>query len=239
MCFFDINNVNHAYLIESKNIEYAYEKVKEFAEQLLNSKDLTNNPDYNLVEAEDKSIKINQIRELQSDIIIKPLKSNRKIYVILEADKMNEQSQNCILKTLEEPPIYATIFLITAFPERLISTVNSRVKRVRIEGESTVKEFEKIKEMINSWNSLSDTDKLRYSEFFTENKDDFKDMLKYMIVYYHELIQKILSANEKSDSITLEGIAYNISLCEKCIEKLDRNCNFNMVVDYLLMNLTK
>ena len=58
-----------------------------------------------------------------------------------------------------------------------------------------------------------------------------------MIVYYHELIQQILSSDEKSDSIRLERFAKNISVCEKCIEKLDRNCNFNMIVDYLLLKL--
>jgi len=236
--YFDTNNINHAYLVVSKNIEYAYEKVKEFVEEILNSKDLQNNVDYKLIESEDgKSIKVNQIRDMQSDVAIKPIKSNRKIYVVLDADKMNEQAQNCILKTLEEPPLYVSIFLITAFPEKLIDTVNSRVKRVKIDGENEIKEFDKIKSFIDNMNSISETDKLKFSDYFSDNKDDFRDILKYMIVYYHELIQKILSSNQKSDSITCRKLSENISVCEKCIEKLDRNCNFNMIVDYLLLQL--
>jgi DNA polymerase III gamma/tau subunit len=95
--FFDINNINYAYLVVSKNTEYAYNQVKEFVEMILNSTDLQNNADYKLIESEDgKSIKINQIRDMQSDVAIKPLKSDRKIYVIMDADKMNEQAQNCI-----------------------------------------------------------------------------------------------------------------------------------------------
>jgi len=236
--FFDINNINHAYLVVSKNTEYAYSQVKEFVEKILNSNDLSNNVDYKLIESEDgKSIKINQIRDMQSDVAIKPIKGDRKIYVIVDADKMNEQAQNCILKTLEEPPLYASIFLITAFPEKLIDTVNSRVKRVKIDGENEIKEFERVKSFIDNMNNISDTDKLKFADYFADNKDDFRDILKYMIVYYHELIQKILSSEQKSDTITCRKLSENISVCEKCIEKLDRNCNFNMIVDYLLINL--
>jgi len=236
--FFDINNINHAYLVVSKNTEYAYSQVKEFVEKILNSNDLSNNVDYKLIESEDgKSIKINQIRDMQSDVAIKPIKSDRKIYVILDADKMNEQAQNCILKTLEEPPLYTSIFLITAFPEKLIDTVNSRVKKVKIDCENEIKEFDKIKIFIDSMNTMPDTDKLKFADYFSDNKDDFRDILKYMIVYYHELIQKILSSEQKSDTITCRELSENISVCEKCIEKLDRNCNFNMIVDYLLLQL--
>lgn len=236
--FFDINNINHAYLVVSKNTEYAYEQVKEFVEKVLDSNDLQNNSDYKLIEAEDgKSIKINQIRSMQSDVAIKPIKSNKKVYVILDADKMNEQAQNCILKTLEEPPLYVSIFLITAFPEKLIDTVNSRVKKVKIEAEKEIKEYEKLKTFIDSIKNISETEKLKYADYFSENKEDFRDMLKYMIVYYHELIEKILSVSQKSDNISLKRLAENITTCEKCIEKLDRNCNFNMIVDYLLMQI--
>ena len=236
--YFDINNINHAYLVVSKNTNYAYEEVSNFVKIILNSNDLQNNVDYKLIESEDgKSIKINQIRDMQSDVAIKPLKSDRKVYVILDADKMNEQAQNCILKTLEEPPLYTTIFLITAFPEKLIDTVNSRVKRVKIDSDIDTKEFEKIKFFIDSFGNMMDTDKLKFADYFADNKDDFRDMLKYMIVYYHELIQKILSSNQKSDSIRLGNLSKNISVCERCIDKLDKNCNFNMIIDYLLLNI--
>lgn len=236
--FFDINNINHAYLVVSGNINYAYEQVKDFASEILESKDLQNNVDYKLIIAgDDKNIKVNQIRDMQSDVAVKPIKSSRKVYVILGADKMNEQAQNCILKTLEEPPLYVTIFLITAFPDKLIDTVNSRVKRIKINSENELKVFDKIKYFIDNFDNMSDIDKLKFSEYFSDNKDEFNDMLKYMIIYYHELVQKILSSEQKSDTITCRKLSDNILLCERCIEKLNKNCNFNMIVDYLLIHL--
>ena len=58
--------------------------------------------------------------------MIKPYNSKRKIYIIDEAEKMNQQAQNAILKTLEEPPSYATIILITSNEEVFLQTIKSR-----------------------------------------------------------------------------------------------------------------
>ena len=65
-------------------------------------------PDFEIVDSEDgKSIKIGQIRLLQEQIAEKPIVSDKKIYIINNADLMTTEAQNCLLKTLEEPPEYA------------------------------------------------------------------------------------------------------------------------------------
>jgi len=65
-------------------------------------------------------------RQINSDIEIKPYKSDKKIYIISEAEKMTPQAQNALLKTLEEPPGYAVILLLTANSEALLPTILSR-----------------------------------------------------------------------------------------------------------------
>ncbi len=86
------------------------------------------NPDFRVVRrADSQSIRIEEIRELQADIIIKPVYSGRKVIIIEEADKMTEQAQNCFLKTLEEPPPYAVIIMTAVNPDNLLETVLSRV----------------------------------------------------------------------------------------------------------------
>lgn len=65
-------------------------------------------------------------RQVNSDVDIKPYKSEKKIYVISEAEKMTPQAQNALLKTLEEPPSYAVIILLTANIDALLSTIISR-----------------------------------------------------------------------------------------------------------------
>ncbi len=52
--------------------------------------------------------------QVNNDIVIKPYSSRYKIYMIDEAEKMNEQAQNALLKTIEEPPAYAILILYNA-----------------------------------------------------------------------------------------------------------------------------
>ena len=63
---------------------------------------------------------------VNNDVAIKPYSSKWKIYIINEAEKMTVQAQNALLKTLEEPPAYAVILLLTSNPEALLSTIQSR-----------------------------------------------------------------------------------------------------------------
>lgn len=63
---------------------------------------------------------------VNNDVVIKPYSSKWKIYIINEAEKMTVQAQNALLKTLEEPPTYAVILLLTSNPEALLPTIQSR-----------------------------------------------------------------------------------------------------------------
>lgn len=73
------------------------------------------------------TISVDDIRsQVNNDVAIKPYSSAYKIYIINEADKMTTQAQNAILKTLEEPPAYAVIILLTANLNALLPTILSR-----------------------------------------------------------------------------------------------------------------
>ncbi|MGI5840059.1 MAG: DNA polymerase III subunit delta' [bacterium] len=90
-----------------------------------------NHPDIAIIRADGTSIKIEQIRRVLMDIALKPLEAEFKIYIIPEAEKMTLQAANCLLKTLEEPPSYAVIILLTAKPEAILPTVVSRCQFIR------------------------------------------------------------------------------------------------------------
>lgn len=73
------------------------------------------------------SISVEEIREqLNDDIQIKPYSSRRKIYIVDEAEKMTTAAQNALLKTIEEPPVYATIIVLTTNSGMLLPTISSR-----------------------------------------------------------------------------------------------------------------
>ncbi|MDO5344162.1 MAG: DNA polymerase III subunit delta' [Lachnospiraceae bacterium] len=73
------------------------------------------------------SIGVDEIREqLVNDIQIKPYNGKYKVYIVAEAEKMTVQAQNALLKTLEEPPAYAVILLLTVNASILLETIRSR-----------------------------------------------------------------------------------------------------------------
>jgi DNA polymerase III subunit delta' len=70
-------------------------------------------------------------REVIAAVAYRPFEGGRRVFVIEAADAMAEESQNALLKTLEEPPGYAHLILITAEPAALLETVRSRCAAVR------------------------------------------------------------------------------------------------------------
>lgn len=79
------------------------------------------------------TISVDDIRkQINADVGIRPYASPHKIYIVDEAEKMNEQAQNALLKTLEEPPEYAVIILLTTNAEIFLPTIRSRCVSLKI-----------------------------------------------------------------------------------------------------------
>ena len=91
-----------------------------------------NHPDIiRLVHEKPNTISVEDIRlKINNDIAIRPYQGPYKIYIIAEGEKMTVQAQNALLKTLEEPPEYAVILILTDSAESLLSTVLSRCVRL-------------------------------------------------------------------------------------------------------------
>ena len=94
-----------------------------------------NQPDIIYVSHEKpNTISVDDIRtQLNNDIVIKPYSSKHKIYIVDEAEKMNQQAQNALLKTIEEPPAYAFFILTAEQPDSLLQTVRSRCTKFALE----------------------------------------------------------------------------------------------------------
>lgn len=87
-----------------------------------------NQPDIiRLTHEKPNTISVEDIRtQINGDVAIKPYSSPRKVYIINEAEKMTVQAQNALLKTLEEPPAYVVILLLTSNADALLPTIRSR-----------------------------------------------------------------------------------------------------------------
>lgn len=142
-------NISHSYLLEGNQGIGKKLLAKTFAKTLLceenNNTDpcntctscimmeTGNNPDYFEVSSKKQSIGVDDIREqVIEQMDIKPYRSRYKIFIISEAERMTVQAQNALLKTIEEPPSYGIVILITKNPSKIITTVHSRCARVRV-----------------------------------------------------------------------------------------------------------
>ncbi|NLV40668.1 MAG: DNA polymerase III subunit delta' [Candidatus Hydrogenedentes bacterium] len=92
-----------------------------------------NHPDVKLIEPTGKTriIKTQVVEEICDTTAYRPFEGRRRVYVIEEADRMNEAAQNKFLKTLEEPSTSTTFILLTDVPRQLLPTIRSRCQGVR------------------------------------------------------------------------------------------------------------
>ncbi|NNJ10028.1 DNA polymerase III subunit delta' [Chloroflexales bacterium ZM16-3] len=81
--------------------------------------------------ARQKELKIATVREWQRDISLRPYEGRRRVLILHDAERLNEESSNAMLKTLEEPPDYATIILVANSSE-LLPTIVSRCRVLRL-----------------------------------------------------------------------------------------------------------
>lgn len=98
--------------------------------------DSGNHPDilpvYPQKESRTGALLVDDARFIKDDVLIRPYSSDWKIYIIPHADRMNQQAQNALLKTLEEPPSYAVLILLAESTEGFLPTVLSRCVLLRL-----------------------------------------------------------------------------------------------------------
>jgi hypothetical protein len=83
------------------------------------------------VDDEAIEITIDPIRRIDATVHLKPIAGDRQVVILPDADRMNLNAENALLKTLEEPPAHAVLVLTSSRPEELLPTTRSRCLRVR------------------------------------------------------------------------------------------------------------
>jgi DNA polymerase-3 subunit delta' len=85
-----------------------------------------NFPDVIEISPEKEVIKIEQMRILRQIAYLKPMMGKKRVFVVVDADKMKEEAANSLLKILEEPPLFSYIILVADNPFLIMSTIKSR-----------------------------------------------------------------------------------------------------------------
>lgn len=200
-----LNKLSHAYLFISADEESIFEYLKIFAKLFAcNAQEICGScRDCLLIEKgihpdvifygknrADKVL-VGDIKDLISQTYVKPLESDKKIFVINNFDLIDEKAQNKLLKTLEEPPFGMYFLLGASADASILQTVKSRVKKIELSCYNDQQLFEALKE------DCPDYDKLRQvisagdgtigravnlygSECFFESANFVKDLVKNM-----------------------------------------------------------
>ena len=252
--------ISHSYMFVGKSGIGKRLFAREFAKGLLGdfNKDILNYEDYKEIGPLEgkKIISVDQIREIIKEANELPTESEKRVFVIDEADKMNSEAQNSILKTLEEPPEYVVIILIVTNESKMLETIKSRCNIIKFD---TLKELEIEKYLIKE-NLLDKSRKdveIKLLNGSLENVNNLDSMLenydylKVLVSYIKkkDIIQALnnglLLYESKDDIINLLDLLNIVFLEErltKCVFvventkiKILQNNNYNMCIDNLIM----
>ncbi len=176
-----------------------------------------NHPDIITVRHEKPaSISVDDIRtQMNGDIMIKPYSSPYKIYIVPEADLLTVQAQNALLKTIEEPPEYAVIFLLTENADSLLPTIRSRCVMLKLRNikDKLVKKYLMEQLRIPDYQAdlcaafaqgnIGRAIMLAKSEHFNEIKEEAIQLLKYIDeMELHEVVSAIKEIGKYKLEIT-------------------------------------
>lgn len=253
------NTVSHAYLFCGMKGCGKALLAKEFAKVLLNTDNLDTCLDYKYVcrDEDKKDLSVEKIRkEIIEDIYIAPVMSENKVYIIDDGQYLNASAQNALLKTLEEPPKYVHIIIISDRESNFLPTIISRVNKIKFSGISDDELKLYIKKM---YNKELDNNLVKYingsiglaTDIIINNKFE-----TYNAVYnlYNYIIKKdIIGALTKSQGVFvdndmlkyLEFLLYNngnyllVKFVEKAYIRLKNNGNYDIVIDNMILNMIK
>ena len=284
------NMISHAYMFEGPSGVGKNTMARELATTLLEMENLFNSPDYIEITPDGNSIKIAQIRKLQSDILVKPYKSY-KIYVIDEAQKMTVEAQNALLKTLEEPPKYAIIILITNNKESLLDTIKSRCEIIKFtpiplvevadyltqtgvdknrasllanfsrgsmqkaielsESEDFHIMRDEVQKYVETFLTGSMLDIMDIQSSIEKYKDNITNVLDLLVNYFRDImmvkenvdssmiinLDRLVFIKNMSTKITYSQLSKIIDIIEETKNKLRSNCNFNISIQVITLNI--
>ena len=247
-------NFSHSYIFSGIKGIGKYTFAKDFAKCILEDSMMQ---DYYELGPDGKSIKVAQIRELQNVINIKPTFSKKSVYIIDDADLMTIEAQNSLLKTLEEPPEYAVIILIVHNERSILSTVKSRCVNIKFNklSDKDIKKYFLKNDLnfedknINVFKVLDGS--LNNIDFI---RDDYDELLKLTVFVtnlkkskvinffqdasvFYDNHDKIIRLLEYLNILLFENSYFQlIEIVEKTKNKILMNNNFEMCIDYMILN---
>ena len=217
-----------------------------------------NNPDLIQIEPDNGTLKIETIRKMQETILEKPIISNKKVYIIKDADLMTKEAGNCLLKTLEEPPSYITIIMTGSNESMFLNTIKSRCSKITFQkiSDNELREFLEKKYNIKLEGKLLKAceGSIQKALFVNERKEQYEELTevfgKIENYKFIDAIKKLEFLYKNKENIYQNLDYINIVLLDKVIQNpkylkyiqaveqtkknLKANSNYDMSIDSML-----
>ena len=184
----------------------------------INNQISTNNPDIFILN-QDTGWTIESIRQIKHFISQKPFNHNNKIIIIYQADNLNSESQNAILKTLEEPGDGNYLILTTSKPSKLLPTIISRCQAVKL----------KNKPKTISENCFLITHQIKKDLLTSETISKDKNQVLPFLENQLKIYQNLLIKNPSSDN------SHTIQRILKTIAMIEANVDPKSALDFLFL----
>ena len=185
-------------------------------------------------------VTIGQVRALQNALHLRSNEGGRRAAVIADAERLNKEAQNALLRILEEPPPQTTLVLATATAAGLLATVRSRCQRVRFDSGAAQRdpEREAMRERFDGIAATTIPDLLDWAAEYRGARatvvDGVEEFLEAASLWIRDGV--VAAAREAGVGVTRDLDAFRtLSDCRKTLSQ--RNANPQMVVERALLAL--
>lgn len=227
--------MTHAYLIVGGNLTERKKKIEEIYFRLKPKLKAKLDPDLITLEGLN-SLGIEEIRQLEHFLALKPHSFPPKVVVIPEGEKLTPEAQNALLSTLEEPPKETVIILGAQNPEIFSQTIISRCQIIQLPAKPQIvlkkEEVEKCFSELNLILSQSLGERINFAERF-KTRQEVIYFCQIQTLLWRELLFQKIQKNEGQFS-TKEIIAI-LKEIQKIKKYLTANVNVRLALENLLL----
>lgn len=262
--------ISHAYLIETNDYSEKDDLILSFAKMLLCEKHLFSSQncgkcnichlidknalsDFIIIEPDGMWIKKEQILEMKEKFKTTSLQNNPRVYWIKQADKLNKQSANSLLKFLEEPEGNIIAILEVANRYQVLETIRSRCQVYSLVNQKLQREFLDFELLVKIIQVLEEKENMAiaylpitlendyhnkdfWNTIFTEMIDIYESAIRKMqnVVYtdYGDILHLIVSKN------TISQVISKLQVLFSTIQNLNYNLNMNMMLDQFIIEFS-
>lgn len=199
-------------------------------------------PDLHLIQPEGKAqiIRLQQIHHLRQQVALPPLQSSQQVFIVQEAERMNKESSNALLKTLEEPASQSVLLLLTPFLERVLPTIRSRCQIVplfsALPSLSELQAQAEAPENLWDWSQLESTRDVHSLEQLIEHLESLSlpDLRLQLELFQRACWERIKPfIIEKSSVSGLKRAQAYLELFENAMAQLAANAHPKLIIESL------